>query len=271
MLVQALGGIFGIIILLALILIFIFSRRDLFESTGTNIYDITGIENDQCVNHHTDDFLPTDVDCNITFSNPKLIYNILRHNNKKICLNACLYHYTERIEILYGIIKYIVDFLDQYNVEWCMYYGGLVGLYTRQELLPWDSDLDILIGLNEISKLPNKVETDEYYFDINKPSIRNENIIGRFKCKKSGLYCDITYYKQEKDMILVKKMKTLKDLRAFMKIPQDKFYPLQEKSYKNGIIVPVPNDILYNLENRYGKLYDHYIKHGSKYILNIQG
>lgn len=265
--------IYAIIILVLVIvtIVIILKRNSVSHYSNTDIFndisDITGVERDQCVDHH-EPILPLESErCLIKFKTTGMPNkkSIEKHNNGERCLSACTFHYSQRIDILYKMTEFAVKFFGQYSVEWCFYYGGLVGLYTRNELLPWDPDVDFIVNVTDIKKLPSNYEDNLYSFNIRQAN-GNEDIIGRIIDRKSGLYADITYYTVDGNTVFVKKMPTKKDPNKFLGIPTDKFYPLVQKSFNNGVTVPVPNDIYYNLEKRYGKLKDDFKLVNNKYV-----
>ncbi len=257
-----------ILVLVIIIVICIVKKAKIshYSNTDSDISNITGVERDQCVDHY-EPILPLESErCLVKFkSNHPNKKNIEKHNNGEICLSACTFHYTQRIEILYRMTKFASNFFSKHSVEWCFYYGGLVGLHTRRELLPWDPDIDIIINEHDINKLPSIYEDDIYSFNIHQVN-GDEDIIGRIVDKRSGLYADITYYKVDGGAIFIKKMPTVNNPKKFLEIPTNKFYPLVQKSFKNGIIVPVPNDVAYNLEKRYGILKDDFKLVNNKYV-----
>ncbi len=264
--------IYAIIILVLIIvsIILVLKRDSISHYSNTDIFydisDITGVMRDQCVDHY-ESILPLESErCHVKFKidNHPNKENIEKHNKGEICLSACTFHYSQRIDILYKMTDFAVKFFEQYSVEWCFYYGGLVGLYTRNELLPWDPDVDFIININDVNKLPSNYEDEFYSFNIHQP-VGDEDIIGRIIDRKSGLYADITYYIVNGDYVSIKKMPTKKKPNKFMEIPIDKFYPIVKKSFKNGVTVPVPNDVYYNLQQRYGKLKDDFKLVNNKY------
>ncbi len=231
------------------------------ELVPVPIKSITGVDSDECKGHYIDYMQISDKRCSLKFSDSGS--SVKRHNNNELCLGACILHYSERNKVLYKMLEFIKKIMDSLKIEWVLYYGGLVGLYTRDSLLPWDPDLDILVNLEDIKKLCLKdpiytFEDSNYVFDIRMPSESNKDIIGRIVDKKTLLYSDITYYTLVDDTVKVKKMKTNKDPSEFSDIPVNKFFPIRSKSFNNGIEVPVPNDILFCLEKRYGTLRDYY-------------
>lgn len=232
------------------------------------IQDLTNIIDDQCKNHYDNRIVPYEKDrCNIKFlDNHK---NVSKHNNNYICLSACTYDYRDRISILYNLLKYINTFLNNKKVEWCLYYGALIGMYTRKELLPWDPDIDIIINIKDIYKLKNHSNSDyDFNIDPNKINIhgKSEDIIGRFIDKQSGLYADITFYFTDNNNVYIKKIPTKLNKDNYLTIPQNKFYPIKLEYFNNGINAPVPSDVLYNLSKRYNKFKDHYILKNTKYV-----
>lgn len=242
-----------------------------------NIADVTHVEDDQCVSHYEPVPPLNKNGCSIDFVNDQVNdtqrKRVDDHNTGKICLATCIYDYKVRIEIFYKMLKFIHSYLGKLGIEWCLYYGGLAGFYTRRELLPWDPDIDILVNVSNNKYLSaNGYKDARYTFGINAPDAPGaaSDIIGRCIDRESGLYCDVTYYKVDPSgAILVKKMPSKGDRRPYMVIPRDRFYPLTDESFSNGTVVRVPSDILYNLSQRYGHFRDHYVLNtaSGRYVL----
>lgn len=275
--------IFLIVLIILLIIITTNNKKgnNKKESFGkTRISDITGVINDICIDHYTDNgrFVES---CNIKLeldNNNNSNNIIMKHNNKELCLHGCVLHYTERLNVYYKMLNYINNFMKKNNIEWCLYYGSLIGIKFFNDLLPWDPDLDIIVNYDDILMFLKSngingkydFEDSEMYIDIKTPN-DNIDIIGRFADKKTLLYCDITFYKVFDDKVSIKKMATRKDPRKFMDIDKKYFYPLNEFLLKDTI-VPIPNDIEYNIKERYGTVKEDYIfdKSINKYIPRSQ-
>jgi hypothetical protein len=227
------------------------------NKTEVDIQSITGIQRDKCTSHYENEILPG-LPCNTKLKLTHMANNISRHNTGEICLGGCLMHHTRRTAILYNLLRFIIKFLGMHKVQWSLYYGGLVGLYTRKELLPWDPDLDIIINIDHIDKLPENYENGQYKFHISKDITPTTEIIGRFVDKKTGLYSDITYFIIKNDEVLVKKKPMKIHPSNYLYIPTNKFFPLLFRQFSNGIVVPTPSDILFNIDRRYKKIEEHY-------------
>jgi hypothetical protein len=251
--------IIGVVIIMITIIIGVVITNKQVKLVEVEVEDVTFVENDQCIDHY-DPIMPTEK-ISIKFAGNHI--NIKKHNNGEIYLGTCTMHYAKRIEILYRLLNQLIDLMN--NAEWCLYYGSLVGLQTRGELLPWDPDIDIIINKDHISKLPAKFETDDYTFNIRTPG-NDEDVIGRFIDKRTGIFIDITYYNVVGTSVLVKKMPTKADPNQYTTINYDKFYPITYSSFKNGIVVPIPKDANYCLEQRYGTLTDDYQLVNDKYL-----
>lgn len=267
------------------------SCSELFDNNNISVMDITGVEKDECTGHindysdHYSDELRND--CKIQFSDKNALVqeNIKNHNEGKKCLNACVMHWEDRIASLYKLLKFTSDVCKKFDIPWVLYFGGLLGLHRDSGLLPWDPDIDILFPYTAIEKLikdghklPIIYETDEYVFRIKDYADKDPKkskhydifknhkfkvIIGRIINKKNGLYCDIFYWIDTKDSLLI----SFPNISSpYKEIPRNKFFPLKQVDL-NGISIFVPNDIDYNLKTIYGDYNKRpYKKVGDKYM-----
>lgn len=227
-----------------------------------NIQDITGVEQDACTGHASNlDQTSSEslkkkckqVRFNDTGFNSFQQGQIHNHNNdSNLCLAACLYHWTDRVPLLYRLLKDVSDICMMLKLPWCLYYGGLLGYLRTKELLPWDVDLDIVMPLssksylNELCSASNHViyENNDIRFEMDN---ENPSIMAKFIDKRSLLYCDVFYWTLDQgDKNTVHVSQNGSPLR----IPLNKFFPLQKTTMKN-ILIYVPADVQYNIQTRY--------------------
>lgn len=242
-----------------------------------SVRDITGVERDQCVGHipSYNKYVKKNPKllklCNKTKFNydgefePQHLENIRKHNNKELCLTGCLKRWEDRRNNLYKLLEKIIKMCKKLDIPWVLYYGGLLGYYKNKELLPWDADLDILmpITLKDKFKESEKVvyEDSKMIFTI-KPKV---DLLGLIVDKETLLYCDVFYWKESNNNILVSKWSVNNE--NFLKIPKDKFFPIKYVNIKT-LTIPVPNNIKYNLEKRYDDInHLHYILNNNNYYL----
>jgi hypothetical protein len=71
--------------------------------------------------------------------------------------------------------------------------------------------------------------------------------------------------------VLVKKKPMKVHPSNYLYIPTNKFFPLIFRKFSNGIVVPTPSDILFNMDRRYKKIEEHYYKSANgTYLLRPQ-
>lgn len=232
-------------------------RKENFKVTS--IFEHTGIQDDTCI-YHTGSIKEKNKCLDIKFI-PEISKNdqwyrssidkIIKHNNGELCLNGCILNWKDRKSKLYKLLYHISHFCNRFGLEWVLYYGALLGWYRNRKLLPWDSDIDILMPLSITSRIKKRgivYEDDNLIFKLHDD---NPNIIGHFVDKETGLYCDIFYWDtpdQHHVDISWMEQKRGKHLR----IRNEDFFPLQ-KSFIGNKQVPiyVPNNPFANLTGRY--------------------
>lgn len=57
------------------------------------------------------------------------------------------------LEQLYISLKYTTQFLEYYNIDYCIISGTLLGQYRHSGFIPWDNDYDIMIFKDGLDKL----------------------------------------------------------------------------------------------------------------------
>jgi hypothetical protein len=242
-----------------------------------DIQSITGVERDACTGHASNVEMTSseslkkkckEVRFNDTGFNPFQQSQIHAHNNdSNLCLATCMYHWSDRAQLLYRLLKDVSDICMMLKLPWCLYYGGLLGYLRNKELLPWDVDLDIVVPLssksylNELCSASSNViyENNDIRFET---SQENPSIIAKFIDKRSLLYCDVFYWTADKETVQVSQN------GPPLKIPLNKFYPLQKATLKN-ILIYVPADVQYNIQTRYPQYAKpNYHLNGTNYTLS---
>lgn len=217
-------------------------------NTKVNVSDVTGVEKDECtghtiLRHEIPEHLTNK--CSIQFKQSDE-YNdyhnrkIQQHNQGKLCMTSCVLNWVDRSRVMYRFLKNISDILIQ--VPWVLYYGGLLGYYRNKQLIPWDSDLDIVI--------PITTKLHEYEDQNTKLILTGDTypIIAKFYDKLTMVYCDVFFWKDSGNDVLISRDPIGNN--KYIKIPKGKFYPIR-KAYIKGIEIYTPNDIEYNLSQRY--------------------
>ena len=70
---------------------------------------------------------------------------------------------TEIKQVELGILDYIVDICNKYNLIYYLSYGTLIGAIRHKGFIPWDDDLDIYMSFFEFKKF-EKVFSSETCF-----------------------------------------------------------------------------------------------------------
>lgn len=65
-------------------------------------------------------------------------------------------------EIELGILKYIRDICDEYNINYYLAYGTLLGAVRHQGFIPWDDDVDIWMPREDFTKFMNVIKENPH-------------------------------------------------------------------------------------------------------------
>jgi len=180
----------------------------------------------------------------------------------------CNYKYTSEEYIKYsiGLLKAMHTMSPE--IPYVLCYGGLIGYHMNNSMLPFDDDVDVLVvGDDAIRKVItyNKWETNDHIFVVHPDAqiMRNvedkgfewlDTIFGvsfvnfidaRMICKRTGLYIDVTFFRNTKNKDVYKAM----DGNYFK---SSDLFPLQKTNFHN-VPIHVPNRIENILIKRYGK------------------
>lgn len=60
----------------------------------------------------------------------------------------------EEENILYELLDMWKDAANKFNIRWSACAGTLLGAYRNQGRIPWDDDMDVTVGIDDISKIP---------------------------------------------------------------------------------------------------------------------
>jgi hypothetical protein len=226
----------------------------------TSIFELTGVEKDACIGHVGEDkYIDKNKDLtnkcdSIEFVNKEDWGAVNRnrlndHNIGKKCLNACFDNWEVRRDNLYKLLKNVVKVCNKLDLEWTLYYGGLLGWYRNKELIPWDPDIDVLMPYQRtMDKFKGKTgviyEDDEIIFDLK----GHKPIMGLFIDKQTLLYSDIFFWEDGKNVVNISWMG-----KGDLKIKKSDFYPLKKEKL-NKIDIMVPSNPKINLTTRYGNI-----------------
>ena len=70
-----------------------------------------------------------------------------------------------KLERLYLVIKYITEFLEENEIDYCIEGGTLIGCVRHEGIIPWDNDTDIMIfkdGYFKLKTLMNKYNNEHF-------------------------------------------------------------------------------------------------------------
>ncbi len=245
-----------LVLLLILLMIFVLCLRQKGENFKT-VEQHTGIEKDSCIHHSghvfTDELRNRCNDIKFDFLEENDTYSlkhnrrVQEHNSGERCLNSCVFDWKERREGLYRLLGNIYKINKKLGLPWVLYYGALLGWFRSGELIPWDSDIDILMDVSILKNEGMMYEDSETIMKI-------ENrfpIIGSFIDKKTGMYCDIFCYSRNNDKVNISWLETKKG--EFLEVDSDKFFPFRKSSLQ-GVPIFVPNCPETNLRKRYGRI-----------------
>lgn len=158
------------------------------------------------------------------------------------------------------LLKKTVEILEEYEINYFLISGTLLGYARHNDFIPWDDDMDLMVDKKIIELLPliiKKYGDELYFFYCNfytvKFCFKNRGIdINNNNVKKSCLngngynfpFVDLFYYeKHEGKFIFFHKEWNLKD-----------FFPVKKVSF-NGINVSIPANPHVFLSCNYGENY----------------
>lgn len=161
------------------------------------------------------------------------------------------------------LLPIIVDKLNQYNIEYFINGGTLLG-YERhnKKFIPWDDDIDLVImNTNDIHHKMKQIKNDIIKDNYN---ITEEFFGYKFK-DQNGTFIDLFIF-EEKDNI-IKSIYT----RCLLIWPNDYFkknetFPLIQDEFENTI-VNIPKNHTKYLKRQYGNYHNQKITHN--HYLNV--
>jgi hypothetical protein len=113
------------------------------------------------------------------------------------------------IEIQNSLNYLLIEFMKhckEIKIKPILMYGGLLGYYFNNKLLPWDDDIDLILLENDINKLKPKI-FDKFIIEVNSFAYKNiqdanNKINARIISTDNGVFIDITYFYYNEDMLI---------------------------------------------------------------------
>jgi len=178
--------------------------------------------------------------CFINKQSPYYAYEFFGHNTPVCCATN-----------LYTILKDVAKVLEANNLEYFISFGTLLGAVRHKGLIPWDTDIDILIAQKDkqkiLSILQNKLPKSYNIVEATENNIVGSLIRVDFS-KINTLHIDLFTYLEDKDKIVFGYD------RHFLKTD---IFPLQKIPFYNSEFF-APNNIQKQLITFYGKDYMKY-------------
>lgn len=137
--------------------------------------------------------------------------------------------------LLIKLLDAFNNFTETHNTPYWLDYGTLLGAYRHKGIIPWDDDIDLGMTEQDLIKLPNKFETDNWVWKIN-PYRGNDSentVAARFIDKNTGTFIDIFSYKKLPTGEWI-------DSCNIKPIKNDILFPLEKLTF-NGKMYKVPN------------------------------
>ena len=178
-----------------------------------------------------------------------------------------------RQRILLDLLQSWSHFAEQYNIQYCLTYGSLVGYVQRHGLLPHDADLDILIPNEQMPKLMTisqtnfssiyelKVQPQWFIVDYRKRSyFRNQTINfivpnARYRRKINRYHIDLfpiyDFSSSESNQSQNKNLTIHNRYSKQLSVPQTWIYPI-EICYFSGIKTRCPANAKKLVSTLYG-------------------
>jgi hypothetical protein len=160
------------------------------------------------------------------------------------------------LESLYDIIKYTTEFLEAYNIDYCICAGLLLGYYRHDGIIPWDNDIDIIIFKDGYYKLLKLI--DKY----NNNGHKLFHVIPGFKLFYKGkIYGELIVYDYNKEndkyMMSYPYINEKPTFAASITYDKEKFnesslFPTKIVKFEN-FYVRIPNDEIDILINTYNE------------------
>ena len=152
---------------------------------------------------------------------------------------------------LYTILKDLIQFFEKHNIEYFISFGTLLGAKRHGGMIPWDTDIDVVIPEYEQKKVFDLLQQEyikQYDISIDEYKGMVGDIIRVNYSKINHLHADIFIYKHIDNNIHLGLQEVL---------PYNTIFTLNEISFYD-LQVKIPNNIDYFLQHFFGKDYMDY-------------
>ena len=175
------------------------------------------------------------------------------------------------------VLRDFVSLMNAADVTYAMFYGTLLGSYRMHNMVPWDTDIDIIVKYDDIFKVFDSIQQlskegryralikylnfqtsrihDRMYFqDINRQNLTEENLFYHFVFfptngtafgKYKFPYIDVSLFKENTTHVWGL------DGPQTIHMKREMFYPLSSRPFGN-MWLPSPRDANYSLRAQYG-------------------
>ena len=153
--------------------------------------------------------------------------------------------------------------LKRYNVTYALFYGILLGSYMMHDLIPWDSDVDVVVRLQDMETLSWLVENKEHLHEFNllafwhnTPRTRSIKLCFYEGGHSAGIapwtwpFIDLQFYGENETHV----WNTDPPGSGFMVFSRDVFYPLQRRPV-GSLWLPTPRMTRVVLREKYGDVF----------------
>lgn len=146
---------------------------------------------------------------------------------------------------LYCILKDVASVLERYNIEYFIFFGTLLGGVRHQGLIPWDTDVDIVIKYQDIERTLEILQSElggQYHIEDQSSVEIAGGLLRVFFSQINTLHVDLFAYIQEEEDIV---------FAYYRKIKKETLFPLtQVKLYEKNFWAP--NNATKHLQAIYG-------------------
>jgi phosphorylcholine metabolism protein LicD len=186
---------------------------------------------------------------------------------KKYFSSECGFGSSKQLAI--DLLKQTICMLEEFNINYFLISGTLLGYVRHNDFIPWDDDIDLIVDSIIFEKMP---EIAKKYGDEINFVVTNYIIKTCFKNRGTEINCSWTDRMLNKgdkynwpfiDLFFYSSLDDTHIMFFRKKWNIEHFFPLDKVSF-NGITVNIPKNPHYFLERNYGKDYMTVLK-ASKY------